>query len=285
MIKFMSEFDAARGLPPFVGDVPYENANSTLASYDTLVGGVEDPHRVYAKQLAEDFTTWNHGPAGLMLTGPAGNGKTHLAVGIAREVAAAGGRAAFLSVKDGMVITSTVPGRDLGWYRHEDELVSMFDLIVVDDVPGSMSPGGLHVAQQLVMEAFKQGKKMALTSNLAAGELARMVIVPTRGVSGPGPDMSVALADRIEQTWQSVEFAGESYRADQPKWWGGLHRPEDMPRTLDELMAGMREAANYSLLLGGAILELAQRSKAKEGPYTAALREFLAHQPRPDETP
>ena len=252
------------------GEIPFENRGCTLGNYDP-----RNKDEKYALRLAHELVEYNEGPAGLLLVGANGNGKTHLAVGIARAVAERGRRAAFLTFKRSGLSYSSVPlpedldGSD--WWDREGRLVRLSDLIVVDDIPGALPPGSRQRLQQLVHESFIHGRRLVMTSNLPAPEIVLQISYPI-DTGSSATDSAMGIVERMRESWQTVEFAGASYRKDQAKWWDGVARPETMPRTLDDITAGPERLRDAILILGGAILEM---HEGVEGPHLDRLRRLL----------
>jgi DNA replication protein DnaC len=254
----------------FVGNVATENATSNLYNYYPA-----NEEGEYAHALAKEIVVLEEG-AGLLLVGAPGNGKSHLAVGIARAVVENGGRAAFIPFRKGGLDFDVLPpyptNSSNSWQSDAELLVSLFDLIALDDLPGKMSTGTRIFVRQLVVAAFNQGKKLVFSSNRPTSEVVRQIAERSDGKHDH--DIAVGVVERMLQTWQTVEFTGESYRSTRPKWWRRIPRPASMPNTLGDLAAEMAAAADYPRLLGAAIVEIAEHVGAS-GPNLANLSETL----------
>jgi hypothetical protein len=202
-----------------------------------------------------------------------------LAVGMARAAVGRGGRAAFIPFDGHQLDLSgiSIPG---GWRDPEGLLVSSFDLLVIDGVPGSMAPGTRNKLQRLLLASHEQGRKVVMTSGLLATEVVLQIAHPTDTGHGE-TDMAASVIEQFQQDWQTVEFTREPLpfvSNERPRrWWDGTHRPPDMLRTVNDLAADPRVSATLPRLLGSAMLEIAQRVGA-EGPSLRGLQELLERQ-------
>jgi DNA replication protein DnaC len=268
----MTEISSGAQLP-FYGEVPVENAASALDNYR-----VTDEQQQYALDLARGFVETDQTPAGLLLTGAAGNGKTHLAVGIARAVAEQGKTAAFVSFDGGLPsfdAISTIPGVPIdGWWDHISRLTESVDLLVIDDVPGTMAPGARGYLQQLVLASHEAGKKMVMTSDQQPSHLVTQIAEQHRD-SVITTDKSEAVRERIAQTYQIVEFASGSFRNAQPKWWDDIKRRQYEPRSPGELQAP--GSPEFARLVGSILLKIAEATGVSTD-ETAQLAEILARE-------
>lgn len=250
--------------PGLEGRIPEENTASTIENY-----GPKDEIGEYAKELAFAFVD-APGTAGLMLVGEPGNGKTHLAVGIAKEMAARGRGVVFVSFKDG--------GPDFGAtklgdyfsspepHQYIQDLIQNYDCLIFDDLPGGLYPGVCILMQTILLWSYNAGKKLVFTSNQPAGVIRQQLSTPV-DQGQPGVDMQRAIAERFEQAWQVVEFRGVSHRSTQTKWYAKVERPAG----IDRAPLGSTHAFK---VLGGAVVELAA-SVGVTGPRLEALREIV----------
>lgn len=217
-----------------LGDLPSDNLESTLDNYDPSRNTFPE-EGVYAQNLARALVEVPQGtPAGLLLTGEPGNGKTHLAIGIGRAVAEQGGKAAFTKFAGSQWSLSSVPGGDpgVGWYSQLDKFVTAHDVLIFDDLPGDMAPGWRKVLQNIIVASYDQGKSVVMTSNHPAPEVIEQLARRSSGDTGAS-DVGPAVRERIRQAWNLVEFRGESFRSRQQKWYSDIARPEDSP-TIDQ---------------------------------------------------
>jgi DNA replication protein DnaC len=250
---------------PFPGIVPAENLNSSFENFRPQTEFAE-----YAVALAREFVATQDTPAGLLMVGEAGTGKTHLAVAIARAHAENGGQSAFMTFSESHPDTAPIPDPPvLGWWGQMSKMARTFDLVVVDDLPGDMVPGVSSQLQRLVLASFNEGTKLVFTSNQPVETIVRQLA--RRSSDG---DKTVAVIDRLKQAWQTVEFEGASYRSTLPKWWRNVPRPEGMPNTLAEVAADIQRGGEYALLLGDAVREFLELA-GSHGPALDGLAAFI----------
>ncbi|HSX30622.1 MAG TPA: ATP-binding protein [Candidatus Saccharimonadales bacterium] len=255
---------------PFAGIVPVKLAGKTFENFD-----VRNVDEAYAVDLVHRLIETEDPPAGVMIVGPGGTGKSHLAVSTAREYAERGGRAAFVSFTGGMPNFRAIPsssGRHT-WHGHMTELVAEYGLVVVDDIPGSMSPGARVELRELVLASHDAGTKLLFTSNQPVEHLVQQISeMPVTGYTWT--DAAAAAAERIEQYWETVEFTGDSYRAHEGKWYAGIQRPATMPRSLGELAVQIRDSGEFPRLFAAILLDLAV-IVGSDIPEVEAMRQLL----------
>jgi|GEM_PF-2689915 len=268
----MTEISGGAQLP-FYGEVPAENVTSTLENYQP-----NDEHQQYALDLARTFVETDQTPAGLLLTGAPGNGKTHLAVGIGRAAAERGNRAAFIRFNDGLPsfdAIASIPNAPIGgWWDRIPKLTNSIDVLIVDDVPGSMAPGARGYLQQLVLAYNESGKKLVMTSNQSPTHLVTQISERAKD-SIITTDKSTAVAERILQTYKTVEFTGLSYRDRQPKWWDGVEPPVAAPQSTSESQLGAD--TDITQLFGRVILQIAEAAGVQTT-EVERLAEFLVRE-------
>lgn len=119
---------------------------------------------------------------GLWLYGPAGTGKTHLAVGIARLAAETGYRVGLVNMPAWLEeLRSTFDGRspfqgenpNLGCLRRLERKHSLKNtLLILDDLTGYATPWARDMIYQVVNRRYEAGASTFITSNLTPNDLA-----------------------------------------------------------------------------------------------------------------
>lgn len=224
-----------------LGNIPSDNLESTLDNYDPSRNTYPE-EGVYARNLARALVELETGkPAGLLLTGESGNGKTHLAVGIGRALAERGDKVAFTKFEGNNWDLRSIPGGlpGVGWGSDIEGFTEAHDAFIFDDLPGDMAPGWRRALQEITLASYNQGKRVVMTSNQLAPKIIEQLARPGTGELGE-LDAGPALKERIRQTWNLVEFRGESFRSGQDKWYADVERPADAP-TIDQAVRAAAE--------------------------------------------
>ena len=168
-----------------------------------------------AKGYADNFKALQSDPAGqekngLLITGPMGTGKTHLAAAIANQLMAHGVPVVFATMIDLLAKIKASFERH-GAITSENEIMRLYkttDLLIIDDI-GKEQPTEWALAKvyQIINARYEDYKPMIITSNYTTDELiARM--------TPPSGDKRTAEAtvDRILEMTYTVPLAGESWR-------------------------------------------------------------------------
>jgi DNA replication protein DnaC len=170
----------------------------TLDEFDfTIAEGIAPPK---IAELAKG--DWIGGGENVLLVGPIGTGKTHLAIALGIEAARQRRRVSFQRAAD--LVCALVEARDekeLGRFQRRLERV---DLLIVDElgfVPFDRKGG------ELLFNALaaRHGRRSVLiTSNLAFGEWPR--------VFGGDEKLTTALLDRLAEQATVITTKGKSFR-------------------------------------------------------------------------
>ncbi len=173
--------------------IPRRYEHCTLDSFDT-----HDPtttsHAV-AKRIARDWVErWPLVEHGLLFLGKPGTGKTHLAVGIVRELAQKGARVMFYEQRQ--LLKEIQATFDAGGTRGESDVLRPAldaDVLVLDDLgAGRTTPWSRDVVHDIIVQRYNDNAALLLTSNHPMGD-------EKGGEEGDGPPelAGLTLRDRL----------------------------------------------------------------------------------------
>jgi DNA replication protein DnaC len=170
----------------------------TLAEFDW--GAIPDLNRSQIEQLAHD-NGWLDRAENLLLFGPSGVGKTHLAAGICRSLIALDRSARFFS--------ATTLVQELQRAKAEFALakalnkLDRYALLVIDDIGYvRKDEAETSVLFELVMHRYER-RSLLVTSNQPFSEWENVFSTSA---------MTVAAVDRLVDHSTIVQISGESYR-------------------------------------------------------------------------
>ena len=143
-----------------------------------------------------------HQGENVLLLGPCGVGKTHLAIGLALKAIERGHRIYFLTLHD-LVTRSRA-------YREKNRLDVLLPILVRPEVVVLDEVGFLPLEQpdatflfEVVNKRYQTGKSLIVTSNKSFGQWDEIF---------PDPVLATALLDRLLHHATTLNIQGESYR-------------------------------------------------------------------------
>ena len=170
----------------------------TLADYDW--GAIPDLDRSQIEQLAHD-TGWVDRAENLLLFGPSGVGKTHLASGICRSLVALDHSARFFT-GTALVQQLQQAKADYALAKALNKL-DRYALLVIDDIGYvRKDEAETSVLFELVMHRYER-RSLLVTSNQPFSEWENVFSTSA---------MTVAAVDRLVDHSTIVQIHGESYR-------------------------------------------------------------------------
>lgn len=178
-------------------NIPKRYRNATFESFNPK----DNPR---ALEIAKKFVINFPEDKGLLLTGPVGTGKTHLACAIANALLNKLYSVYFGNVVDIMSFIRGTYNRDSS--LTEEEAVNIMtkevDLFIIDDLgKENNTEYTLSILYQLINRVYENEKPIIITTNFSSIELARKL-----GERGQ------AIVSRITEMCEPVIFKGEDWR-------------------------------------------------------------------------
>lgn len=154
-----------------------------------------------AEEFAENFPDINKG---LLLVGPVGTGKTHLAAAISNKLISRLYSVYFGNTTDIMSFIKSTYSKDAEMTEGEaiELMTEKVDLLVIDDLgKENETENTLSVLYQIINKLYENEKPVVITTNFNSSDLARKL-----GERGP------AMVSRITGMCEPVVLSGEDWR-------------------------------------------------------------------------
>ncbi len=181
-------------------EIPRENRACTLGTYDPKNESQEEALKWARRVMGLPSSTG----AGLWLWGPVGVGKSHLAVGIARDLSDRGKKVFFYQGGPSSALSSRI--------------APQYDVFVLDDMNSFYGSGGAF--REIVLECFNKGKHLFVTSNASYETLLPQAFVAAA-------DEKPRFEDRIQNMIKVLHIGGSSQRSG-ASWMNNFSDDEDI---------------------------------------------------------
>lgn len=138
----------------------------------------------------------------VLLLGPTGVGKTHIATGLALKAIEQGHRVYFLTLHD--LVTKARLARERNRLHVLHTILLRADLFVLDEVGFQpLDQNDATFLFEAINKRYQAGKSTIVTSNKSYGQWSEIF---------PDPILAVALLDRLLHHAVTINIRGESYR-------------------------------------------------------------------------
>lgn len=157
------------------------------------------------RRLIEELSSGHYLVDGrnVMLLGPPGVGKTHIAIGLGMQVAERGHRVYFTSAMDlAHKLTKAVDGNRL---HRELSALTQPRLLIIDEMGYlTLDPVQASLVFQVICRRYQKNQSIVITSNKAFSDWGQ--------VFGDDPIMASAVLDRLLHKSTVINIKGDSYR-------------------------------------------------------------------------
>jgi DNA replication protein DnaC len=210
-------------------EIPERYRQSTLDNYDALSGDASLGRGLgTARRYADEYPVGTAG-RGLLFVGPVGVGKTHLAVGILRQVVLEkGARGLFVDFRDLLTRIKRTFGKT---DQSEDEIldpVYAADVVVLDELGAAqVTDWTFDRVEQIIGRRYNDRKSTIITTNLANlapleavraddSEYGGRAKAAMRGET-LGDRIGARMHSRLQEMCRVVEMTGDDFRAKRGK--------------------------------------------------------------------
>jgi DNA replication protein DnaC len=174
-------------------------ATKTLSNFDFSANGTLNAAQI--KQFSQD-TLWLSQAENLILLGPSGTGKTHIASAIGHGLIEKGARVFFSSST--MLIQTLQQAKSELKLKNVFDRLARFDLLILDDIGYvKKSEQETSVLFELINHRYETGS-LLITANQAFGDWENIF---------PDSIMAVAAIDRLIHHATIIQTSGQSYRS------------------------------------------------------------------------